>query len=182
MDNKNISIVKNSMNYGAMTGLALFIIFILFNFIGITKSAIHQIIGYGVLIGGIILGTKYFRDNVLHGTISYGKALASGTWIAFFCSILLAFFMYLFLLFIDPSMLDIILQEQEKQLIQKGLSDDQIEMAMHYTRKFTTPTMFALMSVLTYTFLGFIFSLITSAFLKKAGPSSFDNFIEKNLE
>ena len=76
--------------------------------------------------------------------------------------------------FIDPAAVEQILQQAEQNMIDQGTPDDQIEMGMKYVRMFTTPTMMAVMGLLMYTFMGFIFSLITSAFLKKEA-TPFDN-------
>jgi hypothetical protein len=87
--------------------------------------------------------------------------------------------MYIFLLYIDPSTIDKILEQSEQQMLESGNSDEQIEVAMEYVRKFSTPSVISIMSVLLNTFLGLVFSLVIGAFVKKE-PGGFDQFIEQN--
>jgi hypothetical protein len=44
-------------------------------------------------------------------------------------------------------------------------------MSLEMAKKFTTPLSISIMTVFSYTFWGFLFSLITSAFLKKKSNS-----------
>ena len=73
-------------------------------------------------------------------------------------------------------MLEELILRAEEQLYEKGMPDDQIEMAMTWTRKFMMPGPMAAMVVVSYTVVGFIVSLITSAILKKEDTSFESNF------
>ncbi len=64
-------------------------------------------------------------------------------------------------------MIQRILDSTQQNLVEKGMSDDQIEMAMDYTRTFMTPIWLFTFSVLGTTLMGFIFSLFISIFMKK---------------
>jgi hypothetical protein len=103
----------------------------------------------------------------LGGTISYGQALGFGTLMVMFASIVSAIYTFVFIKYIDPEFIDKILIMTEEQLIQQGIPDEQIEMGIEMQKKFMTPTIMSLFTIPTYTFMGFIFSLITSIFLKK---------------
>ena len=62
-----------------------------------------------------------------------------------------------------------ILLKSEEEIFQQNpnISDDEMEMALSMTEKFLTPTMMSLMALLSGTLMGFLFSLLTSAFLKR---------------
>ncbi|MDP6909750.1 MAG: DUF4199 domain-containing protein, partial [Flavobacteriales bacterium] len=64
----------------------------------------------------------------------------------------------------------------EDQMYDQGMPDDQVEMAMSYTEKFMKPGPMAFMVILTYTIVGFVVSLVTSAILKKEDTSFDANF------
>jgi hypothetical protein len=178
MESKN-AFTKNAMNFGAICGLTLIVVFFVLQTLGMARSAIEQLLSYLITILFIFLGTKKFRDEFSGGIISYGKAVWSGVLISFFSAFLLGFFMYIFLQYIDPSTIDKILEQSEQQMLESGNSDEQIEVAMEYVRKFSTPSVISIMSVLLNTFLGLVFSLVIGAFVKKE-PGGFDQFIEQN--
>lgn len=170
---------KNAMNFGAILGLSLCVVSAVFMSLGYQTSNVQQWIGYGLTIGIISWGTISFRDKHNDGFISYGKAFSSCLQIAFFSSIILAFFIYLYLSFIDQSLIDQILEKAEEDMMNKKLPDDQIEEAMKMTRMFTTPIMMAFFTIIINTFMGAIFGLITASFLKRDNPN-FNNFIKEN--
>ena len=170
---------KNAMNFGAILGLSLCVVSAIFMSLGTESSNIQQWIGYILTIGIISWGTISFRDKHNDGFISYSKAFTSCLLITFFSSIILAFFMYLYLTFIDQSLIDQILQKAEEEMMNKKLPDDQIEEAMKMTRMFTTPILMAFFTILINSFMGAIFGLITAAFLKRDNPN-FNNFIKEN--
>ncbi len=159
---------KVAMNYGTIFGLAGVVIFLLFYFMGTDiQSRLPQWISYGVLCVFIVIGIKSYRDEDLGGYIGYGKSLWTGVLISFFGGVITAIFTILFFKFISPEMIQRILDSTQQSLVEKGMSDDQIEMAMDYTRTFMTPIWLFTFSVLGTTFMGFIFSLFISIFMKK---------------
>ena len=123
MSTQDSSPVKNAMNYGSIIGIALVIISLLFYMMNETTSEIQNYLGYLALAVGVYIGVKHHRDNELGGLMSYGKALSSGTLISFFASIIMAFYLYVFILFIDPSLVDVILEKAENDMIDAGNSD-----------------------------------------------------------
>ncbi len=160
---------KNSMNFGAIVGLAFIVYAVILFLFGLENSTTAGYINYLILIVGIFVGTKQFRDNFNNGLITYANALGSGTSIAFFASLILALYMYVFVTVIDPDAIDKMRVLAEERFLDKGMPDDQIEKAMEMNQKFMTPAFLSLMTVPTFTFFGFLFSLVTSAILKKEG-------------
>jgi len=106
---------------------------------------------------------------LINGILSYQNGLGAGTVIAFFASIILALYLYIFLQFIDPESIERMKVIAEEKLMDRGLTDEQIEMQMQISEKFMTPALTSLMTIPAFTFFGFLFSLITSAILKKEG-------------
>ncbi|MCB9187022.1 MAG: DUF4199 domain-containing protein [Flavobacteriales bacterium] len=160
--------MKQLMNWGGILGLALIAYSLVLYALGATESQAAQYVSYGIIAAGIFLATKNKRDKQ-NGIISYGEGLGYGVGVAFFGSILVAFYTFIFFSMIDPEMLEQMVLRAEDQMYEQGLPDDQVEMAMEMTRKFMMPGPMAAIVVLSYTFVGFIISLITSAILKKEG-------------
>ena len=140
-----------------------------------TEAKWAQWISYVVIAALIYLGTLAKRKTQ-DGFISYGQGLGTGVGIAFFGSILVAFYTFVFFKFMDPDMLEELILRTEDQMYDQGMPDEQVEMAMSYTRKFMAPIPMALMVIFSYTIVGFVVSLITSAIVKKENTSFESNF------
>lgn len=174
MEEKRPSKFKSALNFGAILGLilmAISLIIYVFNIYESTDSI--SWISIVVLIAGIVIGIKKYRDQENGGYITYGSALGYGTLIALFAGIITAFFTYIYLGFIDDSFIQFKLMEAEDQMYASGTPDEQIEMALEWTKKFMRPGFLAISGVFMNAFLGFIISLIAAAFLKKE-PENFD--------
>lgn len=178
MENKP-NVWKNGLNWGIITGLVTVIYSTLMYFLGLNLESWTGWISYIILIGGIVYGTIQYRDNVLGGSISYAQALGFGVIISLVVAIISAVFS-LILSIIDPGIIDQILEKAQEEMLKQGLSDDQVEQAIEMQKKFMNPGFIAGMAVPVMTFMGFIFSLITSIFLKKEDTSvNFDNVDEE---
>lgn len=178
MEDTKATTYKTAMNYGALLGLVLILFSVLLYVLDQTTNKALSWVSYLFIIAGVYLGTKAFRDNVNGGFVTYSQALWTGTLIVVFASFLSAFYTYVFTKFIDPGLITKILDETEMQMLeQPGMTEDTVEQSMKYVKMFITPGMMTVMVVLTYTVVGFVISLITSAILKKENPS-FDNVID----
>lgn len=166
-ENKQSSLLKSTMNYGAMMGLALIIYSLL---LWMFDATTNQWLGYLSLLitlAGIILATRAFRDQEQGGSITYGRALAVGTLTVVFAGVITSFFTYLLYTVIDPGLIEKTYAVMEQAYYEAGMSDDQIEMAMKMAQRFTNPVMMAVFGFMGSAFFGFLISLITSIFLKK---------------
>lgn len=170
MERTKSAFFRNSATYGAITGMALIITGVLFYIINLENQSIAQWINYAVIVGGIFIGTKNFRDKMNFGRITYGKSLGSGVLISLFASIIFAFYTFIFFKYIDPAALEKIYEITEQSMMKQGtMSDQQIEAAMEVTKKMMTPFSMSLFIILGFVFWGFLFSLIISIFVKKQG-------------
>jgi hypothetical protein len=170
------------MNYGAMMSVGLIIISVIQNIFNAEESSIIQMLNYFLIIMIIFIGTKKLRDSHFNGFISYGKAFTSGFLISFFASFIFSFYIYINLTFIDINGIEKILQLMEQQLIMQGNADEQVETIMNLYEKIISPFTMSLGSIFAYTFLGTIFSLIISIFVKKIDSNPFSNITNNNTE
>jgi hypothetical protein len=75
--------------------------------------------------------------------------------------------------FINPGFInEIVEQARIKMQAKNNLTEDQIETALDYTRKFTTPLWFAILGLLASAFMSLILGLLAAIFLKKVDPSA----------
>ncbi len=166
-EEKKTSLLRSTMNYGAMLGLALIIYTLLLWMLDKTGHTGLGLVSYLIMIVGIVLATKSFRDQESGGFISYGRALGVGTLTCVFAGIITSFFTYLLFTVIDPGLMDKTYLMMEEAYYDAGMTDSQIEVAMDMAKRFTNPVMMAVFGVFGSAFMGFIFSLITSIFLKR---------------
>ena len=76
-------------------------------------------------------------------------------------------FTVLFFNVIAPDMLEKIIAASQEKMLEQGQDEKTMEMALEYTKKFMTPMWLFVFSVLGSAFMGFLFSLIISVFMKK---------------
>lgn len=168
MDKQGNTMLKHSMNYGLIMGAVLIILSLITYLAGVVKPPFWvSLINYAIMVGIIVWGTKKYRDEVLEGAISYGNALGLGVLITLFAGVIVAVFTYIQITIIDPDFVSKILAIAEEELVKRGMSDDQIEMALDMQKKFMTPLFMIISSLFGMVLMGFLFSLITSIFLKK---------------
>jgi hypothetical protein len=132
-----------------------------------------QIVGninYVFLIVGIVLAHKAFKEGG-DGYLSMGQGLGIGTLISLIGGALSGVFSYIYIKFIDDSMLTKIADMQIEKMEEQGLDDAQIEQAMKITGKLMSAEMMPVWSIVGMLFFGFILSLIVSLFTKKANPT-----------
>ena len=165
-ENKN-DILRHSATYGAIIGFALIIYAVLLYITDLSLSRALGYVSYIIIIVGLYIGIKKFRENEPSGSIKYSRALGVGVLICVFLGFIGAVFTYLQFRFIDPDMISKILEMSEEKLLERGLSEDMIEMQSKVMMRMLTPGIMALSSFISYIFMGTIFSLIIAAILKK---------------
>jgi hypothetical protein len=163
--------VKVAMTYGAISGLAASIAYLIFYFGGAAiDNKWPQYLGWIILFVAIILGIKTYRDQDSGGYITYSRSLGTGVLIGIFSGIITGFFTVLMFTVIDPGLVDKIIEQAQQDMIERGSSETEMEIAMTWTRKFMNPGMLFIFSMLGSAFLSFLFSLIISIFTRKEPP------------
>ncbi len=165
---------KFGMNYGALLGGCLVLVSLIIWILGIDeqKSVVPSILNNLLIIGFIIYSISLYRDNFNNGFISYYEALKLGTTVAFFSSVLVAFYTFIYITYLNPDMLDNILNMTEQSILQSRpeISDEELDLVLEMTSRFTQPNWLMIMGLLSGTFMGFLYSLVISFFLKKNYP------------
>ncbi len=157
-----------ALQYGVLIAIGLAMLTIIIYLADLQDITWLSFIGYAILLGGLILGTIKYRDEHLGGYISYSKALGFGTFTAFLTAVISAIFTYIFYTLIAPDALESLKEAAEIKVLQDypNATDQQLDL----TRAMVSPLLMTISALFGYTFLGFIFSLLTSAFFKKTDP------------
>jgi hypothetical protein len=164
--------MKLTMTYGLITGLVL-VVYTLILYMSnnlLEQSFFLNVINYIILIAGIIIGTKSYRDQYLDGYITYGKSLGTGVLISVFAGVIMGLFTYLLYEVIDPELMEKSIRLVQEEMLNQGMPESQVETITEMQQKFRSPILMMFSSIFTYAIMGLIFSLITSIFTKKDQP------------
>jgi hypothetical protein len=172
---------KNAMNFGAILGLALCVLHAVYMNKGLETNFLHSIFSFVTALAFAIWGSIWYRDKQNGGFLSFGQSYLSCLLITIFSSIIVAFFIYIYLSFFDQSFIDEVLQKTEEEMLNKKMPDDQIERGMEIARTFASPIMMAIMTIVfnLNLLLMLFFGLIVSLIIKRENPN-FNNFIKEN--
>lgn len=171
MGSDNGNMLRSSMNGGLITGLVLIGFSLITYFVGLNLNPSMGYVSIIILAACIFIAGKSYRDNELGGFISYGQALGFGILVGVFASILLGFFTYLEIKFIDPDIISKQMELVRQNYAKKGINDDQIDKMMEMSKKWMTPTVMFISAILSFAFWSLLISLVTSIFIKKEGSS-----------
>lgn len=121
---------------------------------------------------------KSYRDNFMHGMITFGQATGAGVIIFVYYSIISAVFAYIFYSFIDTGFMGKMIAMSEEAGLKKGYSQEQIDLGMQFTKKIMTPVFISIMSIFINMFFGVVISLIVAAFVRKEGNPMVDSNVQ----
>jgi hypothetical protein len=169
MENANKpSMFQSTLTWGAITGLASIVYTLILYFLDLTLNKPAGYAGMLILVGGIFLGCKAYRDQSLDGYISYGKSLGTGVLISVFYAVITTLFMVILYKWIAPELVGKVMAQSQENMASKGMSEDQMEKGLEMTKKFFIVGLF-IGGVFMSVFFGFLISLIVSIFIKKEG-------------
>ena len=174
-ENPVVSNTQVALRYGVITSVLLIVIGLLGYVTGLTDpskmstsvSWINSLLSYAIIIGGMVLAVRHHRDENQNGFISFGKAFGTGFKTVAIISIIQAIWIYIFMGFIAPNLMDQIMQVSIERAAEQGQDPEQVEAGMKMMSWMFTPSMMAVMGFLSFTILGSIFALIIAAIMKK---------------
>lgn len=170
METKKGTIWKVALNYGLITGALLIIFSLIMYLLEIERESYINLLIYAFLLGGIIWGSKTYRDLYHNGFSTYGMAFGSAFLVGLIASILHTIMIFL-LYKLDPSLIDDILLKSEEAIYENNqLSTAEMDAAIEWTKKFNTPTIIAVFSLIWTTVINLVMSLIVAVFIKKENP------------
>ena len=166
---------KTAVNFGAMSGLSCFAIFILLYKMGINPLGPGSWMAIWIPPLFIFLGTRRFRNVELKGFISFGAAFRASFLTASSGALLYALLIYIFGTLIDPLVLDNFKEmmltelEQTESMMRSVLGDSIYEKSIEEINNTTFKSM-AMNDFFNKTIGGALFGLITAAILKRKSP------------
>lgn len=166
MENKPSTAIV-TLGYGVIIALAIIVFSLILFLLNFAKDSALQYLTYLILLGGLFLAQTNFRNKYMGGYINYGKAFTVGLLTSVFLSIIMGIYTYIFFKYIDPGAMNEIMSSAEQKMMDKGMSDMEIEQGMAMARKFQSVGLLTFFAVAGNIFFGVILSLITSIFVKR---------------
>ncbi|MBL0342941.1 MAG: DUF4199 domain-containing protein [Bacteroidetes bacterium] len=99
------NMAKTALHYGAMSGLTVFMFFMLLHFSGSNIFGSGSILGLWIPIVFISIATRFHRDHNLGGAMTYGQGFSIGIFTTLFSATLFGLAFYLFGTFYEGSLL-----------------------------------------------------------------------------
>ena len=153
------------IKYGVISSVIGIVFFLILSVSGLNAfdnkwGWVNMIISVAILI----LAHKNFKDEG-DGFMSYGQGVGIGFWISLTAVVISGLFTFVYANFIDTGVMDLMWEQQYDQMSARGMSDEQIDMAVGWTKKLFWP-----MYVFFGLFFGVIIALVVSIFTQKKAP------------
>jgi hypothetical protein len=163
----NVSIWKANLNIGLILGFIAGIYILVVYFLDLIFNAYQGYIFYIIQSIFLFVLIKAYRENIKHGVISYGQAVASGVIISLYASIIYAAFIYILYAFIDPDLVNKQLAFVEETFIKAGVPQNFIDSGLEMQKKLLQPAIYAPTRLVSNFFGGTILTLIIAIFIKR---------------
>jgi len=131
---------------------------------------ILSIASYLIIISAIVLAIKQHRDKELGGFIKMGRAIGIGVLTALIMGIFTMIWTYVFMAFIDPTMITEISNAQREAMEQQGLSDEELEAALPWVEMMASPAALSFFALIANVLFGLLVSVIAGAIMKRENP------------
>jgi len=168
MENQTTT-TRTALKWGVIIGIITILFSTAIMVSGQNGNQLLGLVVYVILAVGIYLAMNDFKKEN-HGFMSYSQGLGLGLLKCTIVGLISSFFTFAYMKFIDPTIAEQMMKKAVEEMEKKGLSDDQIEKAMEYSKMFINPGVLFIVSLIGTIFIGFIFSLIIAAILKKDKP------------
>jgi ABC-type antimicrobial peptide transport system permease subunit len=172
MEEKKRSVFANAMTYGLISGAVIIIYSLILFIAGQHMNKFLGWISYVILIGGMVYGTLEYRKKYQGGFMTFGQAFQSCFFIGLVAGVLGTIYMFFFVNYINPGFVNEVLEQAKTSMQDQNLTEDQMDAALQWTRKFTSPLLMTITSIVTYSIMSVVLGLIVALFLKKEDPAA----------
>jgi hypothetical protein len=171
---EKVNIWKVNLTSGVIMALEGIAFSLVLYFLDLTFNKSIGYLNIPIQLGLLFYLLKSYRDNFLHGQITYGQSIGAGMVIFVYVAIIMAVYTYILWGVIDPGLAKKSLAFAEEGMVRKGTPQAAIDAGMAFTAKIMKPPIMAIFSIFGVLFGGIIFSLLVSIFIKKEGNPLID--------
>ena len=123
---------------GIIISLILIVLSLAIQFLNLTKSTGFSSVQFIILIGGLIWSAISFSKQ-MEGNVTFGGLFTHAFKTAAAVTVIMVVYTIISIKFISPEIINMALQEARSGMEGKNMSDDQIDQALGFTRKFFVP-------------------------------------------
>jgi len=173
MEENKVSQFMPALTSGIILGVVLIIFALLMYFLDVDRESKINWLSYLILFVGLYMAVASYRKKLPGEFMTYGEGVLQGFLTGLFTSILVAVFTYIYVEYIDTTLIDRVLAETEEKILasQSDISDEDLDRALSLTRKFTNPGVMSFFSLFGNVVLSTLFSLIIAIFAKREDKS-----------
>jgi hypothetical protein len=168
--------MKLYLKFGLILGALLAAFPLILFAIGMDKEesvqTISTVVNLVIISSVLWVGIKQKRDTENRGFISFGAGFGTGFKITLIASIISAISSYLYFTVVNPGMLTYIRMKQEEELLDRGMSDEQVAKMAEGMDAWMSPPAMVAFSFGGMLILGTVITLIVAAILKKEDPAA----------
>jgi hypothetical protein len=160
---------KANLTNGLIIGLVGVVWSLVVYFLDLTFNKVQGPVFMVVQLVLLYFLLKSYRDNFMHGQITYGQSLGAGVIICLYYAIIMAIFTYLLYTVIDSGLIAKQLAFAEEAMVKRGTPQAAIDAGMKIQEKIMKPAIMAPLSIFGNMIWGVILSLLVSIFIRKEG-------------
>ena len=171
---EKVNVWKANLTNGVIMALAGIAFSLVLYFLDLTFNKSVGYLNLPIQIGLLYFLLKSYRDNFMHGQITYGQSVGAGVVIFVYFSVIFAVYTYILWAVIDPGLVKKSMAFAEDAMVKKGTPQAAIDAGMAFTAKIMKPGIMAFFSIFGSMFFGVIYTLLVSVFIKKEGNPLID--------
>ncbi len=168
MEKTSPSVKQIATNHGILLALLSILMLVIMYVANLEKNWALSIVSIALTILIFISAIKTFKVSNA-GFLTVGDAIKVGLATAAIGGVISALYTYIHYTYVYPEFLQIILDTAREQVLKTNpdMSQEQIDMALSMTEKFSSPFMMATFSLIGSLFIGFIISIITGLIMQR---------------
>jgi hypothetical protein len=171
---EKVNVWKANLTSGLIMALAGIAFSLILYFLDLTLNKSVGYLNIPIQLGLLYFLLKSYRDNFMHGQITYGQSVGAGVVIFVYFAVIFAVYTYLLYAVIDPGLVKKTLAMAEDAMVKKGTPQAAIDTGMAFTAKIMRPGFMSFISIFGSMFAGVIYSLLASIFIKREGNPLID--------
>jgi hypothetical protein len=165
---------KSNLTNGLILGLVGVVYSLIIYFLDLTFNKVQSPVFLIIQVAMLYFLLKSYRDNYMHGQITFGQSVGAGVIICLYYAIIMAIFTYILYAVIDTGLTAKQLAFTESKMIEKGVPQASIDAGMAIQAKIMKPAILAPLTIFGSMLWGVIISLLVSIFVKKEGNPLID--------
>ena len=172
---EKVNVWKANLTNGLIMGLVGIVFTLVVYFFDLTFNKANTYIFLAISAVLLYFLIISYRNNHLHGYITYGQSVGAGVIIFLYYSIISSIFMYLLYKVIDPGLTEKMLAFIEEQMLKKGIPEANMESIMAMQKKIMKPEIMSVIGIFNNMVFGTVISLLVSIFTRKEGNPIVDS-------